>query len=205
LVVIFAATNMKRPTVIVFALLAAAAVLWIGLQRGEEGSAAPRGAGQTSRAASQPDGGTSRTGAGDGVAPDGVDGDGLAADRSGMQNDAGGALFDGGDVPELVTGSPKSVVFGVVLVQYAGAQGAPPGTRRRAEARALAGTLAELAKEDFGAAVDKGDPGSTKNAGRMFRGVLEPGPEFVLFSLDKGDVSEPVDTPRGFWIAKRVN
>ena len=205
MVVIFAATNMKRPTIIVFALLAAAAVLWIGLRRGEKGSSDPHRADHTGRAASQLDGGPSPSGDNDGVAPGDVDDDGLAADRSGIENDAGGALFDGGDVPELVTGAPKSVVFGVVLVQYAGAQGAPPGTRSHEQARSLAETLGKLAKEDFGAAVDKGDPGSTKNAGRMFRGVLEPAPEFVLFSLDKDEVSEPVDTPRGFWIVKRVD
>ena len=194
---------MKRPTIIVFALSAAAAVLWIGMQRGQEEASAPHRAGRTGHATSQLDGGPPSSGASEEGAPG--DGDSLAADLSGMENDAGGALFDGGDVPELVTGSPKSVVFGVVLVQYAGAQGAPPGTRSHEEARALAGTLAELAKEDFGAAVDKGDPGSTKNAGRMFRGVLEPAPEFVLFSLDEDAVSEPVDTPRGFWIVKRVD
>jgi hypothetical protein len=195
---------MKRPTIIVFALFAAAAVLWIGLQRGQEGAAGTHRAGRTTHAVHELDGGPSPSGEEDSVAP-GEGDDGVAADRSGMQNDAGGALLDGGDVPELVTDAPKSVIFGVVLVQYAGAQGAPPGTRSREQARALAGTLRELAKEDFGAAVDKGDPGSTKNAGRMFRGVLEPAPEFVLFSLDEDEVSEPVDTPRGFWIVKRVD
>ena len=32
----------------------------------------------------------------------------------------------------------------------------------------------------------------------MPRGMLEPAPEYVLFSLPKDGVSEPVDTPRGF-------
>lgn len=118
--------------------------------------------------------------------------------------DAGGVLLDGGAVPDLEAESPKSVVFGVVLVQYAEAQGAAPGTRSRADAEKLAGELAQLAKSDFKAAVDKGDPGSTTNAGRMFRGVLEPAPEYVLFKLGKNEVSDPVDTPRGLWIVKRV-
>ena len=36
------------------------------------------------------------------------------------------------------------------------------------------------------------------------RGVLESAPEYVLFSLPKGGVSEPVDTPRGYWIVQRI-
>jgi hypothetical protein len=118
--------------------------------------------------------------------------------------DAGGAMLDGGAVPDLEGEAPKSVVFGVVLVEYAGAQGAAPGVRSRADAETLANELARLAKDDFKAAVDKGDPGSTTNVGRMFRGVLEPAPEYVLFKLGKGEVSEPIDTPRGFWIVKRI-
>jgi hypothetical protein len=34
--------------------------------------------------------------------------------------------------------------------------------------------------------------------------MLEPAPEFVLFSLPKDGVSAPVDTPRGFWIVHRI-
>ena len=65
--------------------------------------------------------------------------------------------------------------------------------------------LTELAKTDFKAAVGKGDkPGSMDNAGRIPRGVLEAAPEYVLFSLPKGGVSEPVDTPRGYWIVQRI-
>src|SRR2546426_366347 len=94
----------------------------------------------------------------------------------------------------------------------AGAPPGPPRTCRRTRARAprtrpsleLAKQLAEEAKTDFKAALAKGDKGSTENAGRLPRGILEPAPEFVLFSLPKGGVSEPVDTPRGFWIAQRI-
>ena len=43
-----------------------------------------------------------------------------------------------------------------------------------------------------------------ENAGRMPRGMLEPAPEFVLFSLPKDGVSDPVDTPRGYWIVRRI-
>jgi len=119
--------------------------------------------------------------------------------------DAGGTLLLNGEAPPALSGeAPKSVVFGVILITYRGAQGAPPGARSREAALDLAKQLAAEAKTDFKAALAKGDKGSTDNAGRLPRGVLEPAPEFVLFSLPKGGVSEPVDTPRGFWIAQRI-
>ena len=105
--------------------------------------------------------------------------------------------------PEALSDAPKSVRFGIVLVNYAGAQGAPKKARSKKDARALAQDLATLAADDFAAAVSKGDPGSSKNAGRMYRGILEPGLEYELFKLDKGQVSQPIDTPRGFWVVKR--
>lgn len=126
--------------------------------------------------------------------------------------DAGGTLLLSGEAaPALPQDAPKSVVFGVVLVTYRGAQGLPgaprlPATvRSREEALELAKQIAELAKTDFKAAVGKGDKvGSMENAGRIPRGVLESAPEYVLFSLPKGGVSEPVDTPRGYWIVQRI-
>jgi len=96
------------------------------------------------------------------------------------------------------------VVFGVILVAYRGAQGAPAGSRPREAALALAKELAVEAKADFKAAVAKGDKGSSENLGRMNRGILEPAPEYVLFSLPKGGVSDPVDTPRGYWVVTRI-
>jgi hypothetical protein len=127
------------------------------------------------------------------------------ADPAAGSGDAGGALLPSGEVPPaLATEAPKSVVFGVILVQYKGAQGAPTNARSREEALRLAGQLAEEAKTDFKAAVAKGDKGSMENAGRLPRGMLEPAPEYVLFSLPKGGVSDPVDTPRGYWIIQRI-
>jgi hypothetical protein len=129
-----------------------------------------------------------------------------------QQVDAGGTILLSGEAPPaLAADAPKSVMFGVVLVTYRGAQGPPGGPRISATARTrekaleLAKQLAELAKTDFKAAVAQGDkPGSMENAGRLPRGVLEPAPEYVLFSLPKGGVSEPVDTPRGFWVVQRI-
>ena len=106
--------------------------------------------------------------------------------------------------PSSLSDAPKSVRFGVVLVQYKGAQGASPKTRSKNAAKQLATELAELAAEDFAAAVEKGDTGSAKDAGRMYRGILEPGPELALFKLEKGEISPPIDTPRGFWVGQRL-
>lgn len=125
--------------------------------------------------------------------------------EEGARVDAGGTHLPSGEpAPGLPAEAPKSVVFGVVLVSYRGAQGALKNARTREEALRLAEELASLAKTDFAAAVGRGDQGSLENAGSLPRGVLEPAPEYVLFSLEKGGVSEPVDTPRGFWIVKRI-
>ena len=129
----------------------------------------------------------------------------LPAELGGLStSDAGGTLLGGQAPPALTGDTPKSVVFGVILVQYKGAQAAPPNARSRDAALELAKQLAAEARTDFKAAVAKGDSGSMENAGRMPRGMLEPAPEYVLFSLPKDGVSEPVDTPRGFWIARRI-
>ena len=67
----------------------------------------------------------------------------------------------------------------------------------------LADKLAKEAKEDFAAAAKQADVG-LDNAGEMRRGVLEPGPEYTLFNLAVGDVGGPVDSPRGFYVFKRI-
>ena len=51
----------------------------------------------------------------------------------------------------------------------------------------------------------RGDSGSIEDLGRVPRGVLEPAPEYVLFTMPAGAVSDPVDTPRGYWIVKRID
>jgi hypothetical protein len=119
-------------------------------------------------------------------------------------SDAGVTLLNGTLPPALAGDAPKSVVFGVILVQYKGAQGAPASARSRDAALELAKQIAADAKTDFKAALAKGDKLSLENAGRIPRGVLEPAPEYVLFSLAKDGVSDPVDTPRGFWIVHRI-
>jgi hypothetical protein len=118
--------------------------------------------------------------------------------------DGGFHLADGTPVPPLGPKAPRQVRFGVVLVTYAGAEGAPPKGRTKDAALALATKLAEDAKSDFHAAVVRGDDGSADDVGVVARGVLEPASEATLFGLAAGSTSGVVDTPRGFWIVKRI-
>lgn len=112
------------------------------------------------------------------------------------------ATADGGT--PLPASAPTAVHFGVVLFTYQGVQFAPKNARTKAEALTLAQGIIAEAKKDFAEAVKKGDRGSTADAGRIPRGVLEPEVEYALFTLDKGAVhSEPLDTPRGFWVVRR--
>lgn len=117
----------------------------------------------------------------------------------------GYALLDGRKPPDLPADAPRRVRFGVVLVQYRGAQRAPLASRSKAEALELANSLVGLARKDFAAAVAKGDEGSTDQAGWMPAGVLEPAPEYVLLTTEPGDVGGPVDTPTGYWIVKNIS
>jgi parvulin-like peptidyl-prolyl isomerase len=111
---------------------------------------------------------------------------------------------DGGKVPELPASAPARIGFGAVIFQYRGAQNAPGDARSKEEARKKAAETIELAQKDFAAAVAKGDKGSTTDAGRLPRGVIEPPIEYVLFTLEKGKVHpEPIDTPRGYWVVRR--
>jgi hypothetical protein len=189
---------MQRWMALVYALLLVGAVALMITRGGGKGRgvAGPADAGADAAAGSE-DGGPEDAGAGGGPGQAG------SAEGSG-RNDAGGTLLSGEAPPPLAAEAPKRVKFGVILIQYKGAQGAPPSTRPRDAALALANELAAEAKVDFKAAVAKGDKGSTEDLGYMPRGILEPAPEYELFSLPKGGVGGPVDTPRGFWIVRRI-
>ena len=194
---------MQKWTGLLFALLLAAflalvVVMGRGAPRGAS-SAADAGANVGDAAADADAAGAADAGA----APTDAGAGDAEADERGP--DAGALLLNGEVPPPLPASAPKSVTFGVILVQYKGAQGALPTARSREAALELAKQLAAEAKQDFKAAVAKGDKGSMENAGRLGRGYLEPAPEYVLFSLAKDGVSDPVDTPRGFWIARRID
>jgi len=128
--------------------------------------------------------------------------------RSDAGGGGGGVMLDGTPVPPLPLSAPRQVRFGVVLVAYAGAQpsagGGRPATRSREEAKELARKLLQTAAQDFHAAVQQGDSGSSDDVGQVKTGILEPAPEYVLFTLPVDTVGGPVDTPRGYWIVKRL-
>ena len=109
------------------------------------------------------------------------------------------------DAAALPTGGPRTVKVGIVLVSWQGAENAGTNTRPKADAASKAQELATLAKTDFRRAVTQGDPGSAEDIGRIPRGTLDPRTESVLFMLPSGEVSDPIETPRGFWIVKRLD
>ncbi|XYH99182.1 peptidyl-prolyl cis-trans isomerase [Sorangium sp. So ce1128] len=196
---------MQRSTAVIYTLFFAGAVAFVIANSGPKGrgpASAPADAGADADAGSP----AAATASADGDAGTDAGGDGLpeVAAEQATRSDAGVTLLSGEAPPGLPTEAPKKVRFGVVLVQYRGAQGAPPTARSKEAALALARELAEVARTDWKAAVDKGDKGSTDDLGFIPRGVLEPAPEYELFSLPKGGVSGPVDTPRGFWITRRI-
>lgn len=100
--------------------------------------------------------------------------------------------------------APKSVRLGILLFQYRGAQFAPSSARSKAEALGAAKAVVEPARKSFKAAVKTADPGSVEDAGKFARGVLEPSVEYDVFLLPPGSVSDPIETPRGFWVVKRI-
>lgn len=126
-----------------------------------------------------------------------------AAEPTAAAAEGGGAGGTAEDVAPLASGAPRQVAFGVALVWYRGAESAPPNARSKEEARALAESIAEEAKKDFAAAVKRADSGF-ENAGAIQRTVLEPASEAVLFSLEVGGVGGPVDSPRGFYVFRRI-
>jgi hypothetical protein len=105
----------------------------------------------------------------------------------------------------LPEGTPKQVRIGVVIVAYAGAQGTTPGSRSKKEALEVATKLAADAKTDFHGAVLRGDSGSADDVGHIPRGVLELGTEYVVFTMPVGTISDLLETPRGYWIVKRLD
>ncbi len=115
-------------------------------------------------------------------------------------------LPDGSKAPPLPDNAPLTVRFGVVLINYRGAQFAGADARDKAEAQKRALAMVDDAKKDFAAAASRGDRGSTADAGRIPRGILEPAVEYALFMLPKGEVyPQPIDTPRGFWVIRRID
>jgi PPIC-type PPIASE domain len=195
---------MQRTTSVTVGLLfvaavAAVAVLGLRPKREPELTSVPRSS-ASARAATSASAGPSSSAAPVAEAADLAAGaTGEPAATEGFEN-----FPDGGKVPELPASAPARVGFGAVIFSYKGAQNAPSDARTKEEARKKAAETIELAQKDFAAAVAKGDKGSTTDAGRLPRGVIEPPIEHVLFLLEKGKVHpEPLDTPRGYWVVRR--
>jgi len=108
-----------------------------------------------------------------------------------------------GDAAPLASGAPRQVIFGVALIWYRGAQSAPVDARSKEDATKLATSIAEQAKKDFAGALERADSGF-ENAGSIQQSVLEAPAEAVLFSLGVGEVGGPVDSPRGFYVFRRI-
>ena len=119
-------------------------------------------------------------------------------------SDKGYKLPDGRDPPPLALDAPRAVRIGVVLVRYQGAQLAPLDAPTLEVATARAKKLADLAKTDFAAAVKAGDVGSALDIGAVQRSILEPGTQYIVFTMAPGSISEILDTPRGLWIVRRI-
>ncbi len=114
---------------------------------------------------------------------------------------------DGTAVPMLGADAPPKVRIAVALFRYAGAEGAGPGARDRQAAEELARSAIEKTQADgrFDGAVALGDTGSTRDLGWVPRGILERRVEHAVFSLPVGgSLTEPLDTPRGFWVVRRL-
>ena len=80
--------------------------------------------------------------------------------------------------------------------------GHPPAIAEREQRCKVA--LGAAGDEDRGVlARDLGDLGF-EDAGEMPREVLEREVEAVLFSLKPGEVSAPVDSPRGYYVFRRI-
>jgi hypothetical protein len=178
------------------AALAVAAVLGLRTKREPEHEPAPKPRAAASASASPAP--SAAPAASSSAEPD------SAMPRDGIVTEGFDTFPDGRKVPELPASAPARVGFGAVIFAYQGSQGAPRDARAKEAAKKLAQDTIELAQKDFAAAVAKGDHGSTTDAGRIPRGVLEPPIEYYLFSLEKGKVHpEPIDTPRGYWVVRR--
>ncbi len=99
-----------------------------------------------------------------------------------------------------------------VLLGFAGARNAPPGTTRsREQAQEFATELAQRARagEDFAALVrahsQAPDAQSGGVLGTFARGMLEPRLDEFLFAAEPAAVSDPLETPAGWALLQRID
>lgn len=114
-------------------------------------------------------------------------------------------LSDGSPVPPLPETAPQRVKLGIAIFRYVGSEAPPKSDRKKEEAQHLAQVAAQRGQTDFASAVQMGDRGSDENIGWIARGILEPAVEHAVFGLEVGKTSpEPIDSPRGYWVVRRV-
>lgn len=107
--------------------------------------------------------------------------------------------------PPLPPDAPSAVRIGVIQFSYRGAELAAADAPTREIARERARQALEVARQDFAKAVRLGDVASGADLGTIPRGVLEPSVEYAVFTLAPGELAtEPLDTPRGFWVVRRL-
>jgi len=107
--------------------------------------------------------------------------------------------------PTLPPDAPTAVRLGVIQFSYRGAELASADAPTREIARERAVKALEAARQDFVKAVPLGDAASGADLGAIPRGVLEPSVEYAVFTLAPGELAaEPLDTPRGFWVVRRL-
>jgi hypothetical protein len=183
---------MQRYSIAAMALLFSAAVIAVVLHAGApEGR--PAAVAEASSAATV------------GAAEDAAVADAGVEPNPAQSADAGARDAEG-NVPPLPASAPKQVRLGVILFRYRGAEGSPKDAPTKAEALAKAERALEEARADFEDAVKFGDVGSTMDAGRIPRGVLERALEYAVFTLEPGKLyPAPLDTPRGYWIVRRLD
>ena len=120
------------------------------------------------------------------------------------RSEIGYVMPDGQHAPPLPASAPHRIRIGVILIRYRGAQLTPDNAKSKPDARSHADWVRELASRNFEAAVQLGDVGSNADIGYVSQGVLEPATEYLVFSLGVHDFSAVLDTPRGFWIVRRL-
>lgn len=76
--------------------------------------------------------------------------------------------------------------------------------RSRTMAKALAEKALETARTDFGAAVKAADPESDADYGTFAPHSFEAEVEAAIVAIPPGQVGGPIETPRGFWVVKRI-
>ena len=97
----------------------------------------------------------------------------------------------------MPSGAPRTVKLGVVLVQFAGAEGASSSARAKPDALEARGRARGAGAAATGRPPSRpATPAPPRTSGGIPRGVLDRATEVAVFSLAKDDVSEPLETPR---------